>query len=134
MHERKAHKTHGGCCGEWQRQEGGSGRGEEEDRRCSGTAAGARGARVVLAPQATSNAARTSDAKAKFIAFVERLPQAENRFSDAARAQTETVTLAPLDGGRAMDRALATVDGYCGLHGHGCPDDPAFCAQQAEVD
>ena len=51
--------------------------------------------------QAASNATRSSPIKVKFEKFLQSLPQADNRFSDAARPHTETVHLAPIGGRRA---------------------------------
>ena len=51
--------------------------------------------------QGSDNVRRTSAIKAKFEKFLQALPQTENRFSDAARASTETVHLAPMGGRRA---------------------------------
>ena len=51
--------------------------------------------------QAASNTARSSPIKLKFEKFLQSLPQADNRFSDAARPHTETVHLAPIGGRRA---------------------------------
>ena len=47
------------------------------------------------------SARRTSAIKAKFENFLQALPQAENRFSDAARPSTDMVHLAPVGGRRA---------------------------------
>ena len=44
------------------------------------------------------NVRRTSAIKAKFENFLQALPQAENRFSDAARPSTDMVHLAPVGG------------------------------------
>ena len=51
--------------------------------------------------KAASNTARSSPIKVKFEKFLQSLPQADNRFSDAARPHTETVHLAPIGGRRA---------------------------------
>jgi hypothetical protein len=48
-----------------------------------------------------SNVRRASAIKVKFEKFLQALPQAENRFSDAARPSTEWVHLAPVGGRRA---------------------------------
>ena len=47
------------------------------------------------------NVRRTSAIKAKFEKFLQALPQAENRFSDATRPSTEMVHPAPVGGRRA---------------------------------
>ena len=44
---------------------------------------------------------QTSAIKVKFEKFLQALPQAENRFSDAFRPSTEMVHLAPVGGHRA---------------------------------
>ena len=51
--------------------------------------------------QGADNVRRTSAIKGKFEKFLQALPQAENRFSDAARPSTEWVHLAPVGGRRA---------------------------------
>ena len=48
-----------------------------------------------------ANVQRTSAIKQKFEKFLQALPQAENRFSDAARPSTDMVHLAPVSGRRA---------------------------------
>ena len=51
--------------------------------------------------KAASNTTRSSPIKVKFEKFLQSLPQADNRCSDAARPHTETVHLAPIGGRRA---------------------------------
>ena len=51
--------------------------------------------------QAVGNTRRAAPVKLRFEKFLQGLPQAENRFSDAARANTDTVHLAPVGGRRA---------------------------------
>ena len=51
--------------------------------------------------KATTNVQRALAIKQKFQKFLQALPQAENRFSDAARLSTDMVHLAPVGGRRA---------------------------------
>ena len=51
--------------------------------------------------KAVVNTRRAAPVKLRFEKFLQGLPQAENRFSDAARANTDTVHLAPVGGRRA---------------------------------
>ena len=48
--------------------------------------------------QAASNTLQSSSIKVKLEKFLQSLPQADNRFSDAASPHTETVHLAPIGG------------------------------------
>ena len=63
--------------------------------------------------QAASNTARSSPIKLKFEKFLQSLPQADNRFSDAARPHTETVHLAPIASESTEVAGLAKIEEIC---------------------
>ena len=75
----------------------------ESAAKAKAAAAGASPLSPMKSPQrkGADNTPQTSAIKMKFEKFLQALPQAENRFSDAARPTTDMVHLAPVGGRRA---------------------------------